>query len=291
MIYAAETLQKVEYPAIFEDRLVFAAELRNPEDWPGDQSRLRKTNAGVSGRFPFSSNSLEIDLDLDDVVACCVDEYRPDVYDCISCETLLKTRDEVWLVATRLVASHTCSVDIGVSAEVLPPVDRLLHWLEARGVLRCKQWPTLLTLHPSLECVVEKAVEARIFPSNGVHPSHDQTELGDGKPSKPVSAKQEREESEVPVAEHGSVKLFPFGHQPVAMIGSEPVCEKLTEPQHNVLKALLDAGTEGLSLKQLNTESKRQDARKILKRLADKNPPWEKVIDFAGKAGRGYRIR
>jgi hypothetical protein len=72
------------------------------------------------------------------------------------------------------------------------------------------------------------------------------------------------------------------------------VCGKektpLTLPQYDVVKALLEAGERGLSKDELDRKSKRGDARKILKRLAESDADWEAVIHFPGAPGRGYRI-
>jgi hypothetical protein len=64
----------------------------------------------------------------------------------------------------------------------------------------------------------------------------------------------------------------------------------LTLPQYEVVKALLEAGQRGLSKDELDRKSKRGDARKILKRLAESDAGWSAVISFPGKPGRGYRI-
>jgi hypothetical protein len=66
---------------------------------------------------------------------------------------------------------------------------------------------------------------------------------------------------------------------------------RLTLPQYDVVKALLDAGERGLSKDDLDRKSKHGDARKILKRLAESDPDWKAVISFPDKPGGGYRIR
>jgi len=66
---------------------------------------------------------------------------------------------------------------------------------------------------------------------------------------------------------------------------------KLTLPQYNVVKALLDAGDVGLTKDELVSKSGHEDARGILTRLAKKDPDWKQVIHFAGQTGGGYRIK
>jgi hypothetical protein len=66
--------------------------------------------------------------------------------------------------------------------------------------------------------------------------------------------------------------------------------QKLTTPQYNVIKALLDAGEVGLTKDKLVSKSRHEDARGILTRLAKKDD-WREVIHLAGQTGGGYRIK
>jgi hypothetical protein len=66
---------------------------------------------------------------------------------------------------------------------------------------------------------------------------------------------------------------------------------KLTNQQYNVVKALLEAGDLGLTKDELVSKSGHEDARGILKRLADSDPDWKGVIHFAGRTGGRYRIK
>ena len=66
---------------------------------------------------------------------------------------------------------------------------------------------------------------------------------------------------------------------------------KLTKPQYNVVKALMDAGEAGLTKDELVNKSRHEDARGILKRLADSDPDWKEVIHFAGRTGGRYRVK
>jgi hypothetical protein len=65
---------------------------------------------------------------------------------------------------------------------------------------------------------------------------------------------------------------------------------KLTYARYNVIKALLDAGQDGLTLDNLIAKSRHTDARKILKRLSDSDPDWGAVIHSAGQTGGRYRL-
>jgi hypothetical protein len=71
----------------------------------------------------------------------------------------------------------------------------------------------------------------------------------------------------------------------------QEIKRKLTTPQYNVVKALLDAGDAGLTKDELVSRSGHEDARGILKRLADSDPDWNEVIHFAGLTGGGYRVK
>jgi hypothetical protein len=60
---------------------------------------------------------------------------------------------------------------------------------------------------------------------------------------------------------------------------------------HKVIRTLIEAGEDGLSLVDLRVESKHQGARNILKRIAATDPDWEYVIRFPGRRRLGgYRI-
>jgi hypothetical protein len=64
----------------------------------------------------------------------------------------------------------------------------------------------------------------------------------------------------------------------------------LTDPQYNVVQALLEAGEGGLTKDQLEQKSGHSDARGILSRLAKSDPDWGVVIHFPGTTGGRYRI-
>src|SRR4051794_19961205 len=65
---------------------------------------------------------------------------------------------------------------------------------------------------------------------------------------------------------------------------------RLTYAQFNVVRALLEAGDDGLTKDELDTKSGHTEARKILKRLHDSDPDWAEVIQMPGIPGRRYRI-
>ncbi len=81
------------------------------------------------------------------------------------------------------------------------------------------------------------------------------------------------------------VVLTRFGG-PVRVRGVQKAA--LTFAQHQVVRALLDAGETGLSKDEL--EKVHSDARGILRRLRDLDPDWRAVIHFAGRTGGRYRI-
>jgi hypothetical protein len=84
-----------------------------------------------------------------------------------------------------------------------------------------------------------------------------------------------------------AVVLGNFGEKPV-VDGKE--LDPLTVPQHNVIRALIDAGDKGLSKDKLATKSGHGDAHRILKRVAESDPAWASRIQLAGRPGGGYRI-
>lgn len=86
--------------------------------------------------------------------------------------------------------------------------------------------------------------------------------------------------------ESGSVKLFGPAERPIVN-GREQ--DMLTPPQYDTVLAAIEAGTRGLTKDELDTNSGRGDARKILDRMR-KLPDWDSVIKMAGKTGGRYRI-
>lgn len=90
---------------------------------------------------------------------------------------------------------------------------------------------------------------------------------------------------------------FPEDEWPIVLgrFGDVPIVrgkpkQRLTWAQYHVVKALLEAGNDGLTKNQLDSKTKRTDARKILKRLHDSDPDWAAVIHMPGIPGRHYRI-
>lgn len=93
----------------------------------------------------------------------------------------------------------------------------------------------------------------------------------------------------IPVARTASesVLLFDRHGRPVVNGTEKPT---LTNAQYDVVLALLQTGDKGLTKDELDRESRRGDARKILKRLSDADSDWQSVISFPGTTGKGYRI-
>ena len=65
--------------------------------------------------------------------------------------------------------------------------------------------------------------------------------------------------------------------------------KKLTPAQHDVI-ALCSFFPERLSKVDSSAQSRRADAVKVLKRLADSDQDWGSVILIAGFAGQGYGL-
>jgi hypothetical protein len=76
--------------------------------------------------------------------------------------------------------------------------------------------------------------------------------------------------------------------KPVFVSGQEKPA--LTDPQYNVVQALLEAGSHGLNKDEVVKNSVHSDAVKILKRVAAIDDEWAAVIGLAGKPGGRYRI-
>jgi hypothetical protein len=123
----------------------------------------------------------------------------------------------------------------------------------------------------------------------GELPAFDKQELAALIECEHVRAKKARGVSSTPASpEEGQrVILRGPGERPIVRDGEK---DPLSRAQYDVVKALLDAGERGLTKDGLDRQSKRGDARKILKRLAESDPDWKAVIHFPGKPGRGYRI-
>ncbi len=64
----------------------------------------------------------------------------------------------------------------------------------------------------------------------------------------------------------------------------------LTVARFAVVKALIEAGKQGLTKYDLVRESQKTDAVNILKRLKNSDAEWGRVIQLAGERGMGYRI-
>jgi hypothetical protein len=115
-----------------------------------------------------------------------------------------------------------------------------------------------------------------------------------GEQSEPCAALRDDEaeaksDGPIPIAEteSGSVLLFDRHDKPVVNGNEKPT---LTNAQYDVVLALLQTGDKGLTKDELDRESRRGDARKIIKRLSDGDSDWQSVISFPGTPGKGYRI-
>ena len=138
---------------------------------------------------------------------------------------------------------------------------------------------------PETVTVQEEELEAlreaiRLLPRPGELPESDRPAA----PSRQAGPGRARDEMEAA----GAVVLFgPRAHPVVLGKRMDP----LRPVQFRVIKALLDAGDDGLSKKALEKSSGSGDAVGVLKRLANSDPDWQAVIGLAGKPGLGYRLR
>ena len=64
----------------------------------------------------------------------------------------------------------------------------------------------------------------------------------------------------------------------------------VTSAQYDVLRALIGAGADGLSLTELSKRSGHGSARNVLGNLASKSSVWKQVILLPGAPGRRYRL-
>jgi hypothetical protein len=93
---------------------------------------------------------------------------------------------------------------------------------------------------------------------------------------------------DVKVNSNRSVLLGKRGDQPVVHCKKKDV---LNNTRYDVVKALLDAGDTGLTKDKLKEKSGHEDALGILRRLANSDPDWGRVIQFPGSSYGGYRIK
>lgn len=65
----------------------------------------------------------------------------------------------------------------------------------------------------------------------------------------------------------------------------------VTKFQYDVLKTLIEAGPDGLSLADFKPKSRHTSAERILKNLSALSTDWAQAIQLPGTAGRKYRLR
>ena len=80
-----------------------------------------------------------------------------------------------------------------------------------------------------------------------------------------------------PVAQSKQVKLFGRGERPMVKNKYKP---PLSSAAYDVVYTLIQAGDAGLTKDKLDTESGHGDARKTMKRLADRDCDWKAVLAF-----------
>ena len=99
------------------------------------------------------------------------------------------------------------------------------------------------------------------------------------------SSHRESSASRQPVAESTRVKLFGLNDSP-SVDGKTK--SPLTKPRYDVVRLLIQSGSEGLTKDGLASEH--GGAVNMLKALARSDRDWKKVIKLPGKPGRRYRI-
>jgi len=81
--------------------------------------------------------------------------------------------------------------------------------------------------------------------------------------------------------------LGEFGEK--AMVHGRP-CQPVTLATHDILKALLEAGPDGLNKDELDAHSGHPNARQYLRRLLDREPVWASIVKLPGRPWGRYRI-
>jgi hypothetical protein len=85
---------------------------------------------------------------------------------------------------------------------------------------------------------------------------------------------------------HCAVGLHGPGQPPTVLGQPMPI---LSDARYTVVEALIEAGPEGLSKDQIEIKVN-SAARKTLKKLAESDPRWAKVIQLPGLPGMRYRL-
>jgi hypothetical protein len=92
-----------------------------------------------------------------------------------------------------------------------------------------------------------------------------------------------------PVPETNSPRVVLNGPGKPPVVLSNPKTP-LTKTRYDVVKAILDAGSEGLTKDDLVKKSGHTDAVNTLKALARSDSDWCEVIHLPGRPGRRYRV-
>ncbi len=116
--------------------------------------------------------------------------------------------------------------------------------------------------------------------------------------SKKKKKKKRRRKKASPAAANASGTVTPEAPAPPVVLGKagdKPVIrgkpqKPLTVARYHVVKALLDAGDDGLTGDDLVNKSGHGGAVNMLKALAKSGPDWEAAILLAGQPGARYRI-
>ncbi|NLF73307.1 MAG: hypothetical protein GX575_30085 [Candidatus Anammoximicrobium sp.] len=186
---------------------------------------------------------------------------------------------ELWLLLdgdgySAAMAQQRVSLDI--CAPVLAP--------ELPSELIRDRWPECRTIaqawfseHPEIAALPALIVQERtLLPVSG------------DRPRNPRVGGADEDETRIPVCQSKAVKLFGPGEQP-EVNGKKKTT--LTKARYDAIKALVQAGENGLTKDELVKKSQHGDAVNSLKNLAKKDRDWERVLQFAGGTGKRHRIK
>lgn len=151
--------------------------LRRDFVFDGDPNRLpaerrRKTDTAdaspTSPLRPQRPHEFKLDFRQDRVVVSYVAKNGDDPV----CIMLIRTHDDLWVVAWVSVPNSEASVIRDDTVSLIGDEDELLDWLVEHDVLFDEMWPALLDSCPELGVVIQEAIQRGHLNENGQHPHH-----------------------------------------------------------------------------------------------------------------------
>lgn len=163
-------------------------------------------------------------------------------------------------------------------------------WKYVRKSLEGFEWPDLHELGILVRVEAQRALQNERYRQHPLSLAHETTALRMRKtkktllrPTSITSKDRRRSKSTAPKVTLGN----PDGL--IIYVGE--VEKKVSQRQYNVVQALVNAGSRGITKDQLDIKSGHTEARKVLVALRKKDEDWKRVIVCPGKAGNGgYRI-